>query len=345
METEKKKFLRERQIYERQLEKFYRRIREENDYSAHVEAKVSHDQIQIRTLRRALKNDERKELKNAEPDYEYLATEEWKNSWMERIEAGVKDIKSHCLHCLAQPDNSSEKQMRLNVLKRVKGRVPDVLKRADERHIPMETPEAQKIARDEIIHIIGEEERTKLTHQMEVDFVERQERLHREKLQKEAKAAEAHKRATIHAASLVAKACRKWLARRHLRRLCLEAYEKKFDGSSHAFYYVNRYTGDSSWTKPKAMGVFDIPAKDEWVLLRDAHNFPYYLNPSSMNMRWQPPVDEEMCYGNVSHTWWKEFPIRIGRCPNFGRNLNEVDGKRYCDECFLRLPDCTQGPK
>lgn len=335
METDRKKFLRERQIYKRQLEGFYRRMREEHDYSAHVEAKVSHDQIQIRTLRRALKNAELKELKNAEPDYEYLATEEWKFGWMERIEAGVKELKSHCLHCLTQPDNSSEKLMRLNVLKRVKGRVPDVLKRADERHILMETPTATNIAREEIIHIIGEEERTKLTHQMEADFVECQERLHREKLQKEAKVEEAHKRAAIHAASLVAKACRKWLARRHLRRLCLDVYEKRFDGNSHAFYYADKYTGKSSWTKPKAMGTFDIPAKDEWLLLRDAHYFPYYLNPSSMNMRCQPPVDEEMCCGDVLHTWWKEFPVRVGRCPDFGRNLN--DGKRYCDECFIRL--------
>ena len=338
METDRKKFLRERQIYERQLEGFYRRMREDHDNSAHVETKVSHDQIQIRTLRRALKNEELKELKNSEPDYEYLATEEWNFGWMARIEAGVKEIKSHCLHCLNQPDNSSEKQMRLNILKRVKGRVTDVLKRADERHIPMETPEATNIAREEIIHIIGEEERTKLVHQMELEFVERQERLHREKLQNEAKAAEAHKRATIQAASLVAKACRKWLARRHLRRLCLDVYEKRFDGSSHAFYYYHRYTRDSSWTKPKAMGTADIPTKDEWVLLRDAHNFPYYLNPSSMNMRWQPPVDEEMCCGDVSHTWWKEFPVRVGRCPDFGRNLND-DGKRYCNECFLRCDD------
>ena len=34
----------------------------------------------------------------------------------------------------------------------------DVLKRADDREIEMELPEAEKIAQDEIIHILGEEE-------------------------------------------------------------------------------------------------------------------------------------------------------------------------------------------
>ncbi len=114
-------------------------------------------------------------------------------------------------------------------------------------------------------------------------------------------------------------------------------YERRFDGRSHAFYYMNIVIGETTWTKPKAMGTVEIPAQDKWVLLRDAHDFPYHYKPRSMEMRWLPPVDGDMCCRIVPQTWWREWPVRTGPCPNFCRMLNEDDGKRYCEECF-RIP-------
>mmetsp|Transcript_11934 Transcript_11934/g.22103 ORF Transcript_11934/g.22103 Transcript_11934/m.22103 type:complete len:851 (-) Transcript_11934:47-2599(-) len=332
METERNLFLRERQIYERQLEEFYKSMKEEHDTSKQNQSKITQDQIKVRTLRRHLKNEE---LLNAKPDNsECLATEKWKSDWEAKIESDVKGMKSHSIHCLEQPENSVEKQTRANIRKRVKGRVPQVLARAKERGIPMETKEAKHIAREEIIHIIGEEERARLRSEMDKAFLERERLKGDARLQSEAKEKDAHSRATIYAVSLVAMACRKWRARKELRRLCLETYEKKFDEWNHAFFYRNIITGDISWTKPKAMGLFEIPAKDEWKLLRDAHNFPYYFNPCSMEMRWIPPASRDMCCGTVHHTWWREYPVRIGQCPNFGDSeLNEYDGKWYCEEC------------
>lgn len=334
METERKMFLRERQIYERQLEGFYRSMKEEHENNSQIQDKVHHDQVKVRTLRRRLKH---QEMKDAEPDLELeeqLAVEKWKNEWTEKIEAGVAKIQLHSNHCLDQPDNSVEKQTRKAIRKQIKGRVKDVLSRADEQRIPMETKEAKVIAREEIIHIIGEEERSRLCNEMDNAFIERARLKEEERKQAEVKAMDAHKRASIYAVSLVAAACRKWLARKELRRLCLQTYEKIFDESSHAFYYRNKHTGETSWTKPKAMGVFEIPAKDEWKLLRDAHNFPYYFNPLLIEMSWTPPLDKDMCCGTVPHTWWREYPVRSGPCPRFSCVLNEDDGIRYCQDCF-----------
>ncbi|KAL7531216.1 hypothetical protein ACHAXR_003907 [Thalassiosira sp. AJA248-18] len=332
METERKQFLRERHIYERQLEDFYRSMKDEHDTSKQIHSKVTQDQVKVRTLRRRLKNEE---LKNAEPDNsEHFATEKWKSDWEAKIESGVADMKTHSIHCLDQPDNSAEKQTRATIRKRVKGRVPQVLERAKERGIPMETKEAKAVAREELIHILGEEERARLRNEMDKAFLKRERLKEEARLRAEANQKDAHARATIYAVSLVATACRKWRARKELRRLCLETYEKKFDEWNHAFFYRNKVTGEISWSKPKAMGVFEIPATDEWRLLRDAHNFPYYLNPFLMEMRWNPPLNEDMCCGIVPHFWWREYPVRSGQCPNFGCKLNEDDGKRYCKVCF-----------
>ena len=347
METERKRFLRERQIYERQLEQHYRSMKEEHDSGKQIQAKVDQDKVKVNTLRRRLLHDE---LKAAEPDLEleeYLVTEKWKSEWEARMESGVKDIKRHSIHCLDQPDNSVEKQTRKTTRKRIKGRVKEVLRRADEQGIPMETKEGREIAREEIIHIIGEEERLRLRDEMDKAFTEREKEKEEERIRTEARQQEAHKRATVYAVSVVSKACRKWLARKELRRLCLETYEKIFDETHHMFYYRHRITGESSWTKPKAMGDFEMPAKNEWKLLRDSHNFPYYFNPLVLEMRWTPPplaLGQDMCCGIVPHYWWREYPIRKGQCPNFSCLLNEDDGKRYCQECYCeQLGNCEQG--
>ena len=305
-------------------------MKEEHDKNVQIQSKVNIDKMKVRTLQRRLKNEE---LINAEPDdSEQIAMEKWKSDWEVKLESGVEDKKSHCIHCLDQPDNSEEKQTRASIKKRVKDRVVVVLARAKERGIPMETPEAKAVAREEILHIIGEEERARLHSEMNKVFLDREMNKEEARLQSKAKQRDAHARSTLYSVTLVATACRRWLARKELRRLCLETYEKKFDEWNHAFFYRNKVTGEISWSKPKAMDVFEIPAKDEWKLLRDAHNFPYYFNPHLLEMRWTPPANEEMCSGIVNHTWWREYPIRSGQCPNFACKLKD-DGMRYCNEC------------
>ena len=332
MENQREAFRRERKVYERQLEQFYVSLKEENDMKGKKELKIAHDQIKVRTLRRRIKNDE---LKNAEPDNsEQLLTDEWKKNWELKIQNGVESIKEYSIHCLESPDNRREKKTGALVRKRIRGRVSQVILRADSRGILMETPEAKEIAKDEIVFIIGEEERARLRSEMDKAFFQRkqekEEAAHKARMKKRTETA----RSEVHAVNVVGKACRKWLARKELRRLCLEKFEKIYDDTEHTFYYINKETGDTFWSKPKAMGMFEIPTKYEWKLLRDAHDFPYYFNPCSMEMRWNPPPQEETCCGTVPHTWWREYPVQLGKCPNFASLLNENDGKRYCSGCY-----------
>ena len=327
MEARCEKFRKERRVYERQLEEFYRCRREEFCRNIQVQSKVTRDKVSVRTLHRRIENDERK---NASADNsELMYTEQWKRSWEMKIEAGVEDLRQHCLHCLKNPDNRAEKKVSVQVKKRIKIRTKEVLKRADSRGIPMETKEATKIATDEVLHIIGEEERERLQSEMNMAFQEREKNTEEARLNAEAKRLEDKDRATVFAVSVVAGACRRWLARNELRRRCLEMYEKDYDENTHRFYYRNKETYETSWDKPKAMGSFEMPTKDEWKILRDAHNFPYYYNPFSMQMQWNPPLDKSMCSRKVPHYWYREFPVRFGACPNFS-----INGNSYCSECL-----------
>jgi hypothetical protein len=283
MEARSEKFLKERKVYAKQLEQFYRAKKEAHMKAIAIQSKVARDQVSLRTLRRKLKNDE---IKNAAPDNtEFIRTQEWKNEWEMKIERGVEDMKQHCSHCLEDPFNKAEKKIAAQVKKRIKLRTKDVLKRADSRGIPMETKEATQIATQEMLHIIGEEERARLKNEMVKAFQQREKDQEQARLLADAKWRDQKTRAEVFATSVVARACRIWLAKRELRRRCLEKYEKDYDEYSHRFYYRNKDSGQLSWTKPKAMGSFEMPTKNEWKILRDAHNFPYYFNPSSMNMQ------------------------------------------------------------
>eukprot|EP00956_Cyclotella_meneghiniana_P032202 scaffold87397_cov70-Cyclotella_meneghiniana.AAC.13 len=330
MEARREKFRKERKVYERQLEEFYRSKKDEYLRNLNIQSKVVRDQVSLRTLRRKLKNDE---LKNAEPDLtESIKTEEWKENWEMKIREGVEDIKQHCAHCLQQPDNRAEKKIGAQVKKRVRSRTKEVLKRADSRGIPMETKDATQIATQEILYIIGEEERERLQKQMDIAFDRREKDKEEARLRAEAKRVEEKARATAFSVSVVARACRVWLAKKELRRRCLELYEKDYDEVSHAFYYRNKATNETSWTKPKAMGSFEMPTKDEWKVLRDAHNFPYYFNPFRMDMQWNPPIEKTMCCAQVPYNWYREFPVRMGQCPNFASY--KVKDKSYCMVCL-----------
>jgi hypothetical protein len=331
MEARREKFRKERKIYKRQLEEYYRSKKDEHIRSTNIQSKVAKDQVSVRTLRRRLKNDE---LKKGPDNTEHILTQDWLKNWEIKIERGVDDMKHYCAQCIKRPDNRAEKKIGASVNKRIKARTKEVLKRADSRGIPMETKEATQIATDEIIYIIGEEERDRLNAEMNKAFDQREKEKAEARIQAEIKRSEERTRASVFAASLVARACRMWLARKQLRLKCLEVYEKDYDERSHAFYYRNKETGETSWAKPKAMGSFEMPTKDEWKVLRDAHNFPYYFNPFRLDMQWNPPVDKAMCCQQVPHDWHREFPVRIGRCPNFAI-YEDDDGNGYCYQCYI----------
>ena len=337
MEARNAAFRRERKLYQRQLEAYYQQMKEDHDTNQKNESKIKQDKIRLRTLQRRLKNDE---LKSQEPDIdleEKLATEEWKQGWLTKIENDIVKAKEYYVSCLDRPANKREKKARVIAKKRIKERVAEVLRRADAKNIPMEIKEAKVIAREEVVYMVGEEERRRLLREMDKAFIKRENDKEKIRIQVETAKRDAHARATVYAVSVVASACRRWLARREMRRLCVERYEKRYDSGHHTFYYLNKVTGESTWTKPKVMGMLDIPVKDEWVgPLRDMHNFPYYFNPSTYNIKWECPLNVEVCGGTVLQTWWREYPVRVGACPNFASRLNEDDGIRYCQECFDR---------
>ena len=113
-------------------------------------------------------------------------------------------------------------------------RTSNVLRRASLRQVEIEIDEAKNVAEQEIIHIIVEEERTRIRNNMEQACSDLEIKLQREFIESE----EQRKNLRTKQQILVS-AVKRWLAKRELRGRCMESFVKEFDEKSGAYYYKN----------------------------------------------------------------------------------------------------------
>jgi hypothetical protein len=207
----------------------------------------------------------------------------------------------------------------------------------DKQKLLMETPELYSLAKNEII---AEAEKEEASKQILVLKVEESE-LNQQCQNILRNMNEHHERQLVAdkacANKIIGKIHRMFQARKKIRQKCLEVFKKRFDERYHSYYYINLHSGKTSWEKPKIFGSgsFDIEPEDEWIILRDSHDFPYYFNPKTMRMCWEPPLGVLMCQNTISYTWWKLDPVPKGRCINFAMTQCHEDGLLYCQDCWV----------
>ena len=113
------------------------------------------------------------------------------------------------------------------------------MKRADARLIKMELPEAEKIAKDEVIFMLGEEERIRVRKEYERALKEFDTRFEKDHQEKEE---DSRSKAVKKAAWTLSLAIKRWQSRKKLRLLCEQTFEKEFDEKYQAFFYRNKRT-------------------------------------------------------------------------------------------------------
>ena len=332
LEEDRMRFRRERRIFERELKECYDAKKREKEAADASKARSDQERIRIRNLRRRIMRDDLNramEVKSVlDSRNEQHDAAKYQDDWSSLIDSKAREYEEYCLRCLQDPRNVKERKMRSSLANKIKKRTPGVLKRADSQRLQMEIGEAKKIATKEILELETSKEKDRITEQWRLD---RLERTRQRKMRRENDIRKARERKGLdeqRAALLLAKAYERWSARKVLRKLCIERFDKEFDAEHHAFYYVDRRTGTKMWEKPKSLGQYDIPTVNQWVVLRDAQEFPYYYNPCTLEMSWQPPVGTSMCQSNVPQPWLREYPVPFGPCEHFA-----VDGSRFCEQC------------
>lgn len=209
--------------------------------------------------------------------------------------------------------------------------------KGDKRKLFMETTELYLIAKNEIIAEVEHEEESKLMVVLKTE----QSKLHQQCLNLLRTISDHRERQIIAdkacANNIFQRLYRMFQARKKVRQKCEEVFKKRFDERYHSYYYINLHTGKTSWERPRSFGAgsFDIEPDDEWIVLRDSHDFPYYFNPKTMKMSWEPPPGVILCQNTISYNWWKVDPVPKGRCFNFATTQFHKDGLLYCQDCWL----------
>ena len=260
--------------------------------------------------------------------------EAWLARWENVAQERSVEYKEFCMNCMVAPDTPHERKMGKKLKERVNKRYKDVLRRADAKHIPMEAPEARDVAMEEVLYIMGEEEKTRVVQEMKDKAVEFEKKEVQKKQKIETQNAKQKDLDRHHAALVLGLQYRKWHARKLLRQKCYERMEKRFNEQYCAFYYFNRKTGEITWNKPKSLGSYDMTVIDEWRPMKDTQNYPYYYNPNSMEMSWKFPNDTCKCESTVLQTWIFGFPTPKGPCPNFADRRSNDDMHFYCTDCW-----------
>jgi len=328
------KYKRERRIYELQLQKQYRekRLKWINDKCTTI--RIEQDRRKTMALGRKLANDKKLQIEEQQiRDDEKCERQRHKEWQIQNIKTKCEEYIKFCRQCIAKPRTSKEKELGAELKKKIRMRMKDVLKRADDRCILMEKAEAKNIAKKEVLFIAGEEEKRRVCEEMELQTVDDEEKKLIErrdtmKLKQKQGIIDRSK-----AGKIICRMFNVWRAKKILRDKCIQYFEKVFHEESHSFFYRNRRSGEVTWDKPKALGMFDIEVADEWTLLRDPQQFPYYYNPFSMEMSWTAPKHTLLCSENIEYEWWAFYPKPVGRCIHFAQRKSK-SGRFFCIGCW-----------
>eukprot|EP00814_Leptocylindrus_danicus_P017801 CAMPEP_0116048140 /NCGR_PEP_ID=MMETSP0321-20121206/29381_1 /TAXON_ID=163516 /ORGANISM="Leptocylindrus danicus var. danicus, Strain B650" /LENGTH=174 /DNA_ID=CAMNT_0003530297 /DNA_START=111 /DNA_END=635 /DNA_ORIENTATION=- len=128
-------------------------------------------------LGRKLANDKKLQIEEQQiRDDEKCERQRHKEWQIQNIKTKCEEYIKFCRQCIAKPRTSKEKELGAELKKKIRMRMKDVLKRADDRCILMEKAEAKNIAKKEVLFIAGEEEKRRVCEEMELQTVDDEEK-------------------------------------------------------------------------------------------------------------------------------------------------------------------------
>jgi hypothetical protein len=272
-------------VFKQQLTTWYRRRKEE--YDDHVinerttgeqRKKIIEKRNRAATLEKQRKRDERERLLQK---VEEERIEFWIKQWEIKIDLRAENTRKTCEQCLISQETPEEIALRKYLQKEIKVQIKEVLRMADKQKIPMEIPEAYKVATKDVIVREGERERerAKLEMKAEANRLEAEDKQKKE-LQME-KEKQEKKRKKNWAILTLQKYMRCYLATRVVRDRALKRYEKSFDAFYHEYYYQDKKLHTTTWKKPSTLGSYDVLMDDHWIVLHCNNNYYYQgANPS-----------------------------------------------------------------
>lgn len=265
IEEQERLYLRETLIHEQQLKFHFEEVRRKIRNQRIVAKRTDEHKEALHRLRLRLRDSDKEyymdEKRRATMQLILDKQETFRRTRITEMEMERDEFKDHCRMCIRNPGTIEERKFGKNLKNKIKERVTDVLKRADERGLELEITEAKEVAQEEIIEIMTLEKIDQMHRDMkqELQMIETIELREFKRI-----VAEDRERSAVRASRLIVSSIRRWKARKELFRRCSESFEKLFDEKYKAFYYRNIRTGQVMWKKPKALGALDLEVQEQY---------------------------------------------------------------------------------
>ena len=299
MDMEKEKARIAKELYKRSIVEWFIKRKEEYDLSVMIEGATSEGRKKVMAFRNRQREIERleREAKKEEllEKQEEQRIELYIKMWEEKIIRRVKEKGIQCEQCLVMPETPEDIILAKSLNVRIKAHVKVVLRRADKQKIPMEITEAQELAKKEIIDQEMENERARSKEEMKEEALKGQQDLEEKRARDWQKVLAQKERKRGWALKVVVGFFRCVVARKKLRKLAFERYDKHFDVPSASYFYVDKYTEKTFWNKPKSLDAYDIKGDPGWVIMFDQNEDMYFYQPSTWKMQWDPPFASAIC--------------------------------------------------
>lgn len=289
----------ENSVYKGQLEIWFQKRREEYEMN-NVNESNARDQLRKIIRYRKEQDDARRRAKEASKEALLEKQEEerielWIKKWEEKIAQRVVDQGRMCHRVLILPETPEEVIYSKEIREKIRRQTKVVLRRADKQKIPMEVPEAEELAKKEVIDDEMEAERERAKAQMREEATQGQAAIEAKKDAEVQQELRGKKRKRKWGAQKIQSFFRILVARRKRKELAYTRYKKHFDLKSVSYYYEDIRTKRCAWSKPKSLGMYDIDSDPGWVVLFDNLDDMYFYQPKTMKMQWTMPFMAQMC--------------------------------------------------
>jgi len=278
MEVEKGRIANE--VYKKELEAWYVARKIENDLTRMNESNSKEQLKKVMEYRMRQKEAERLEKERRKEaimeKQEEERIEKWIEAWEKKIADRVIAKGRQCTQCLMMPESPEDIILAKDLRVRIKAHVKVVLRRADKQKIPMEIPEAEELAKKEIIDLEMEAEREAAKEQMRQEATAGQAEIEAKKEKEYEVEMKARKRKRKWAIAKIVSFWRFVVARKKLRNKAYLRYKKHFDMSSGTYYYEDLRSKKVFWFKPKSLDAYDITGDPGWVVMFDNLGDQYY---------------------------------------------------------------------
>jgi Ca2+-binding EF-hand superfamily protein len=303
------------EIYRYQVEEFYKKNYADLRNARERAIIDDREKQKVLSLRRKRKWDaqEDRELQKKKEDEaaEKQRVVDWEVEKNRQVDADAIAERERLLMCLQAPVEKEDRKEGVALRKIIAKRVKPIIKRFESNNIPIETPEAEQKAEEEVLLEKMEQKRVEVRERWKQKEIEFQNDRKKREIEKKVEVQNEDERKEKYAAKIFQNKTRQYYARKQMKALVKMFWVKEYDVNLECPVYYNSRTKKKK-VDQKPVGLFsdEMPYQPIWYKIDSATSddrLTYYFFPETMEVSWKIPEGcvpyDELSTQFVSKDW------------------------------------------